>query len=867
MGILPDGKPPIRCLSARAHPRRHVEATGRRMALLGRESGSLECWMWPIKVCHDIALVFRRAGEPPVRGTDIASRVEVWPEGFEITYVHATFTVRQQVFAAIDERAALIALSVELGESGETREPLSIDVELACDFVPMWPAGLGGQICERDRDSGALVLTEELGRFACFLGSPDAASFELHADHALAAGPITLSIPVTPVLAARGPIPFLIAGAELEPRPLSESARLGLGEAARGFSRSHEVVSAAREAYSKLARGWPALIGKQRAQWQSFLERTVSLSTSDARLDEAFEWAKIAIEKCWVEVDGVGKGLVAGLAQSGASARPGFGWFFDGDALTATRAMAGYGDAQGAREVFRFAAAKQRADGKLMHELVLSARLCNWTLDYPYAWYKAGNTPAFIATLDHHLCAHDDRALLDGLWPAIERALDWCESCLDEEGCLSNAKAGLAAVEAGPLVGRIQAETYLNGIWLSALKGALRLSRREHRADLEARCVRLLERAERGFERFWNEDEQRYGFAALSGGERCDDLSAYTAHPMSRGHGGPQRREKTVDQLNHPELATEWGVRMFSTRSSVYDPASYNTGSVFPYLSNFAVLAEYEAGNVMAGGQLLASLVSLHGFSGLGFIPEHLRGDRAVAPERGVPHQIFSSAALIQSVMYGMLGLSFDEPGRIRLRPALPPYLSSVETQVVSGGARAAVSLHRYRENGRTRYELELALREGSSLTVALEPRHVAGTRADSATVDGDLIRGWSFDASEGRLSLGEVALRTGASRHSVEWTVAEGPQAKFGSGEIEEGASSSALRILSARGKTDRVTWRVAGRCGRPYAIDIRSDRRWTIADERLRADPEVRDRMWLELEGPPGEIAAHVFDIELLT
>jgi hypothetical protein len=88
---------------------------------------------------------------------------------------------------------------------------------------------------------------------------------------------------------------------------------------------------------------------------------------------------------------------------------------------------------------------------------------------------------------------------------------------------------------------------------------------------------------------------------------------------------------------------------MFSTRSSVYDPANYNTGSVFPYLANFNILALFEHGQPLAAEQQLLELAELDGFSGLGFVPEHLRGDRREEPARGVPHQIFSSAARLQS--------------------------------------------------------------------------------------------------------------------------------------------------------------------------------------------------------------------------
>jgi len=42
-------------------------------------------------------------------------------------------------------------------------------------------------------------------------------------------------------------------------------------------------------------------------------ERLLALQTPDPALDSAFRWAQIAIERAWVRVDGLGRGLVAGL--------------------------------------------------------------------------------------------------------------------------------------------------------------------------------------------------------------------------------------------------------------------------------------------------------------------------------------------------------------------------------------------------------------------------------------------------------------------------------------------------------------------------------------------------------------------------
>jgi hypothetical protein len=622
------------CLRSSADARRFVEAAGTRMAWLGRESGVFELWMWPLRLGRGIE--FCADGVPLAPSV---REVQVRPDRVELAFESAGRRWRARWFAAREERVAF--LEVELLEGG----PATIELAFPPDFTPQWPAGLGGRSAARDPETGALVLTEELGRFAALVGAPGMLALELDADHSLGAGPVAIRVPLQTGRKAL----FTIAGAELDPGPLSQAARLGEEDAACGFARAEKVVRAARELWQRASSSSTTFERANEAHWRHFLARTTNLRSSDAALERAFLWAKIAIERAWVEIDGLGRGLVAGLREGGATERPGFGWFFDGDALTAARAMCAYGDFEGAKSVLRFAAQHQRADGKMMHELVLSARLCDWLGDYPYAYYKAGNTPAFLAVLEHVVRCSGDQDLARELLPAAERALDYCERCLDERGLISNRKAGIAAVEAGVLVGKIEAEIFLAGIWISGLRGIEALARGQARPELAARAEKLLANAQRGFESFWSEGQQRYGFAHLVDGTLCDDLTAYTAHPLSRGIGDPERARKTVAQLNGPELATGWGPRMFSSKSSVYDPANYNTGSVFPYLANFNILALFEHGQDLAARQQLQELVALNDFSGLGFIPEHLLGDLCLEPARGIPHQIFSSAALIQS--------------------------------------------------------------------------------------------------------------------------------------------------------------------------------------------------------------------------
>src|SRR5206468_7050635 len=105
-----------------------------------------------------------------------------------------------------------------------------------------------------------------------------------------------------------------------------------------------------------------------RAHWREHQGKVLAIETPFPAFDQAFQWSQIAIERAWVRVDGLGRGLVAGIGPSGNGERPGYAWFFDGDALAAARALCTSGDFVSVRDVLRFAAAHQRADGKLMHE-------------------------------------------------------------------------------------------------------------------------------------------------------------------------------------------------------------------------------------------------------------------------------------------------------------------------------------------------------------------------------------------------------------------------------------------------------------------------------------------------------------------
>src|SRR5512137_2292042 len=104
-----------------ARPERYMESSGRKAALLGREDGSFEAWVYPLKVLHDFRLAF---GTPdyaePIPGANLAATVDVRPEASTVRFSHAAFTVDAVWLVPLNGQGAVVLLDVS------TSQPLQV---------------------------------------------------------------------------------------------------------------------------------------------------------------------------------------------------------------------------------------------------------------------------------------------------------------------------------------------------------------------------------------------------------------------------------------------------------------------------------------------------------------------------------------------------------------------------------------------------------------------------------------------------------------------------------------------------------------------------------------------------------------------
>lgn len=695
-------------LRERANPAHYFDAIGRKAAVFGKQDGSFEAWIWPIKILHGFHLEFRLDNMPePVRGEDYLQKVTVRPEATTLLYVHPQFTVKQIIWAADDRNAIVQFFDVT------TDRPLDITIKFTPDFKPMWPASLGGQHSDWSNADKAFTLTDATNKPTAMFGSPAVSEYTEFVDHSLIGGEMILRLHATAEQSRTSFFPVVMA--------------LSMNSEAEARSTYRDVLAHMREMYeAKVAR------------WRDFLARTLQIHTPDEELNRSFTWAKVSMEQGWVctappsaptpqvprpSVPPEGFafpgnetcGLIAGYGPAGSGERPGFAWWFGGDGLMATWAMLDYGDFEGAARELRFLRAHQRSDGKMMHEFVQSTGIVDWWGKYHFPYMHADTTPMYVYSLNQYWERTGDRKFLEDVWPSAKKAYEYCVSTVDPaDGLIDNTKAGLGAIEVGVLRGKVKKDIYVQGFWIGGLRAMSAMAHAMGDAQLAADADQRLQNALRSLREHWNDPERRYyAFGVNTEGERADLVGNWSAVLMSVGGGaGAQPSDdEAVKIFALPELATDWGSRWISNKSTLYDPVSYNNGTVWPFASGLVAWAQYGHGQPLAGYFTLISVAHDTGMQTPGGVPEHMVGNRNEPGGRSVPHQLFSSWALLRPLVAGLLGISSASDGRsstLFIRPNLPPNWHEVSfSHLRVGSGELSGTIHQ--QLGETAVDLQLS--------------------------------------------------------------------------------------------------------------------------------------------------------------
>lgn len=634
-----------------------LPVVGTKAGLFGHETGRFEAWVYPLKIFREFHLTFH-VGDRALPAETLARTLTVRPESASILYAGDSFRVRETLCVPVNEAGAVILLDVE------TEEPLQVEATFTPDFQLEWPAALGGTYMYWDEKEHAFGFGEETRKFAALVGSPTASSAHLAYETNYSS---------------------------------SDESSMRLGVTQKGKETKALVIAAsvtgladAAKTYEHLLNSYAELIRESAEFYRTYLDKTVSLELPDAALQQAYDWARISTIQGLVTNPYLGTGLVAGYRTSGVGQRPGFAWFFGRDSLWTSFALNAEGDYATTRTALDFISKYQREDGKVPHEISQSAGLVPWFRDYPYPYVSADATPLFILAMNEYAVQSGDIAFAREKWDNVWRACQFLRSTYDANGFAQNAGSGHGWVEGGPLL-PVKSEYYQAGLGVAALHALSNLAQLLGKDDISKQAAAEFERSKGALDQaFWSPELKAYAFALKRDNTRSDEASVLTTVPMWFGLADAGRANETITRLAAEDHEADWGMRIISRESKVYDGSGYHYGSVWPLFTGWASVAEYRYHRAFPAYSNLRANALLGVDGSLGHFTEVLSGDYYQSFATSSPHQIWSAAMVLSPILRGMFGLETDaEKHLVALAPHVPADWTSFAIHGVHVGAVA----------------------------------------------------------------------------------------------------------------------------------------------------------------------------------
>lgn len=765
---------------------------GRRFAVLGDESGSFEAWAYPLKLFRSFEFSFLVADSTrPIHGKDIVRYIDVRPEATILTYTYQSFTVKAIYVTPIDEPGCFILLDVD------AVEPITI----VCGFLPvlqpMWPAGLGGQYTFWDNSLKAYIISEPKRKNHGMVGSPAASGISYTPAHMLSDKPNEFKIEIPDPHAIKNKlIPIYCAG---------------------GKGSRDDILNT----YKSLEANTGQLYQKNTAHYRTIRKNSLRVKTPDSRLDLAFEWAKVVYDSLMVDNPDLGKGLIAGLGPSGTSGRPGFGWFFGGDAFINSFSIVSYGGFENVRDALRFTQKWQRQDGKMAHELSQAAAYINWWDDYPYGYIHGDTTPFYIAAMDEYVKRTGDVEFIKESWNSLERAYEWCLSTdANDDGLMDNKEAGLGALEYGMLTG-IATDIYLAAVWLKATQAMQHLADALGEKSLSNRAATHFRKAIQAFEtKFWDEENRFYTYAFNTEGQQVKEISPWNGVGLFWNFGTPDKSVLSLQKLCSSELTTDWGIRSISNKSPHFQPLNYNYGAVWPFITSWVNAAFYTHHIPLQGFSLLKA-TSEHTFNGaLGSITEVISGSLNVSPQESVAHQGFSSAGVVLPFVRGLLGLDGDALEReVIFAPQFPADWEDVSIRNFRNG-EAEFAFEIRKSRGLLTVHIQSQNAEDYRLKFA--PVLAGGTTIQSVTLDGQSVPFETEAFSQVIQAVSFISLSENSHTLQVKFT----PTVELlpSVAQTRVGDPNTGLKIIHVERDADKMSIYVEGLAGRTYSLPLLS-------------------------------------------
>lgn len=333
--------------------------------------------------------------------------------------------------------------------------------------------------------------------------------------------------------------------------------------------------------------------------------------------------------------------------------------------------------------------------GRIVHELRFGAdeALALGGSDRYFGSIDA--TPLFVVVLGQLVRWGLDRAVLEELLPAADRALEWIAVYGDRDGDglveyerstdrglrnqgWKDSVDGINFADgtlAEPPIALVEVQAYVYAAYrararLAAMSNDPAANRYwEDQAEAVKRRINQL---------FWLPDAGYYAVGLDADKRPIDSLTSNIGHVLWAGAADGDKAALVAERLLSPELFSGYGIRTLATSMAAYNPVSYHNGSVWPHDTALAVAGLVRYGHRGHARRVAAGLIDAAAYFS-GRLPELFCGFDKSAYRGPVPYptscspQAWASAAPV-AVVAAMLGLDPDVPsGLVAVDPSAPP--------------------------------------------------------------------------------------------------------------------------------------------------------------------------------------------------
>jgi GH15 family glucan-1,4-alpha-glucosidase len=698
------------------------DVAGRRALIMGKENGGIdEIWVHPFRVLRDYQAGIV-TGDSVVWLQNFPVRIEVRPESFRRIYSIRDGELRETIFSSLWRGGGVVHYEFE----GDV--PIQLVIRFRTDLRWMWPFdanALGDVHYAFDDGMQALHVKDTTGSFYCLFGG---------------------DVPPLSSLSGRyQSIDWTVQGLSGTPTEANQVSHAGvyqLGKENDGIL--NFAIVGTNEGKEKAEMDFRALLGVLEIEYRQVVEHysrllssKVQIDSPDKEFNDLFQWAIVATDRFFAYTPSVGKGLLAGMGTTARgwdggqriSGRPGYAWYFGRDSQWSSFAINDYGDFDIVKQQLEFLQQYQDLSGKIFHEISTSGVV---------HFDAADATPLYLILAAHYLRASGDIEFIKISWPHLIKAMNFLYSTdTDDDGLIENTNVGHGWVEGGALFG-VHTEFYLAALWAQALSDMAFLSSHVGESDLNAQLEKDADRVRVILnEDFWSDSTRFFHHGKYRNGTYNSEKTVFPAVGAYFNLLDDEKVKFILEAYAGNGFTSDWGVRILSSASQLFDPRGYHYGSVWPLFTGWAALAEYEYGNSNQGFMHIWNNLFIKNHWALGFVEEVMNG--AVYKPAGVcAHQCWSETGILHPAITGMIGWKPNAVTNIAtLKPRLPLNWDTVTVR----NLRMGESVIRYSmKRGIDRTEYSFHLLSGPEVQVHFQPELPEGMEVRKAVLSGNEI-------------------------------------------------------------------------------------------------------------------------------